>query len=212
MEFLDAVLYRLAYLATANPTVAQGHVRRVLALDARSPPEFVACLMRQLEKELPRRGKDFQQIEAVLRADITTEVDLPECVKRSDLLWKLKRTCLARTLNCVAPGPRLTFILCSVYGASFHEAAEMLGISGTVVISVRFSRALSCLERYLEPRCEHLDPRNPCRCDNRLGVALKNRFIDYSHSPAPQTDYRTRRAHGPSELYAHLPILQPSSI
>jgi len=209
MESLDALLYRLAYLATADRHLAQDHVRRILSLETRSHPELVTCLIRQLGDELPDQGDDFEHLETVLRTEVSADVDLPQGIKRSDLHWELKVTCLASTLCCLPPGPRLAFILCSVYGASFREATRILRVSQTTV-RLRFATAVSSLEHYLEPRCEHLDSRNPCHCDNRLEVALKNRFIDYLYAPAPRTSYRAKRAHGPSELYAHLPILQPS--
>ena len=42
---------------------------------------------------------------------------------------------------------------------------------------VRMSRARQKVGDYLAPRCEHVDPMNPCRCQARVGTALKKGFI-----------------------------------
>jgi len=44
-------------------------------------------------------------------------------------------------------------------------------VCGTSVVAVRTTD--SRLAGYLGPRCEHLDPKNPCRCAARLGNALE---------------------------------------
>jgi RNA polymerase sigma-70 factor (ECF subfamily) len=42
---------------------------------------------------------------------------------------------------------------------------------------VRLSRARKKIGDYLAPRCEHVNPRNPCHCPSRIGVALRKGFI-----------------------------------
>src|SRR5205823_725489 len=42
---------------------------------------------------------------------------------------------------------------------------------------VRLSRARKKIGDYLAPRCEHIDPRNPCHCPSRIGIALAKGFI-----------------------------------
>ena len=42
---------------------------------------------------------------------------------------------------------------------------------------MRLSRARKKIGDYLAPRCEHVDPRNPCHCPSRIGIALAKGFI-----------------------------------
>ena len=42
---------------------------------------------------------------------------------------------------------------------------------------MRLSRARKKVGDYLAPRCEHVNPMNPCRCPARVGTALHNGFI-----------------------------------
>ena len=42
---------------------------------------------------------------------------------------------------------------------------------------MRLSRARKKIGDYLAPRCEHVDPRNPCHCPSRIGIALHKGFI-----------------------------------
>ncbi len=205
-------LHRLAYLATADHDQANDFVRRVLASipDGRRL-ELVTALMRLLQSELHRNAQEsFDELDHILREDLTTSDQLTTR-SRHDLLWELKRTCLARTLGCVSPGPRLTFIFCDVYGANLDEAAVAFKLRRAAV-RVRLTRARAILSDYLEHRCVHFDAANPCTCTGRLGIALRKEFIstDPVH-PTPDNSHRGRRVSNPSDLYSHLPIIQPPS-
>ena len=50
-------------------------------------------------------------------------------------------------------------------------AARCLGITESAY-KVRLSRARKKIGDYLAPRCEHVNPMNPCRCPARVGTAL----------------------------------------
>ena len=56
------------------------------------------------------------------------------------------------------------------------DAANALGITKSAY-KVRLSRAKKKVADYLAPRCEHVDPMNPCRCPARIGTALNKGFI-----------------------------------
>jgi hypothetical protein len=60
---------------------------------------------------------------------------------------------------------------------SESHAAQTLDISASAY-RVRLSRGKKKIADYLAPRCEHVDPRNPCRCPARIGVALSKGFIN----------------------------------
>lgn len=203
-------LHRLAYLATADHDQANDFVRRALATNPGAErSELVTELMRLLQNELHRTAQEsFDELDQILREDLTTSDQLTTRT-RHDLLWELKRTCLVRTLGCISPSPRLAFILCDVYGATLDEAGAIFQVRPAAV-RVRLTRARAVLRDYLEQRCVHFDPDNFCTCTGRLGIALRKDFIssDPVH-PTPDNSHRGRRARSPSDLYAHLPIIQP---
>ncbi len=205
-------LHRLAYLATASHTDANKRVERIYK-DGLSLDELVCSLFRQLAEELHRVAYNkFSDLDNILRSDLTTADRLTKKV-RQDLLWELKRTCLVQTLGCLPAQPRITFILCDVYGASIERAAAIFGVNEAAV-HVRLTRARGALRDFLEHQCVHLDGKNPCTCTGRLGVALRKGFIgDKPTNPTPEFSHRARfRVRRSSELYASLPILRPDGV
>ena len=107
------------------------------------------------------------------RTDVVTSLTRPE---RNFYLWELKQGCMTSVVNCLPPGERVAFVLSVVLGYGDEDAAMVLGIT-TSAFKVRLSRARKKVTDYLAPRCEHVDPRNPCRCPSRLGVALTAGFL-----------------------------------
>jgi DNA-directed RNA polymerase specialized sigma24 family protein len=128
-----------------------------------------------------QRGRDtlsFEELDAVIRGDPTQSGVLDELgdTERNRLLWELKQGCLTAVLNCLPVGERMAFILSEVLEEHPARVAAILGISASA-LRVRVSRARKKVTAYLAPRCAHVDPRNPCRCPSRLGVALTRGFI-----------------------------------
>jgi RNA polymerase sigma factor (sigma-70 family) len=107
------------------------------------------------------------------RTDIVTSMSQPQ---RNFYLWELKQGCMTSVVNCLPPGERVAFVLSAILGYSEDNAAAVLGITASA-FKVRLSRARKKVSDYLAPRCEHVDPRNPCRCPSRLGVALTGGFL-----------------------------------
>jgi RNA polymerase sigma-70 factor (ECF subfamily) len=132
-----------------------------------------------LEKLLPRKPElSFDVLDDTLRSEATrTDVvrSLTEPT-RDFLLWELKQGCMTSVVNCLSPGERAAFVLATVMGMSEERAAQTLGVTRSAY-KVRLSRAKKKVSDYLAPRCEHVDPMNPCRCPARVGVALKKGFI-----------------------------------
>jgi RNA polymerase sigma factor (sigma-70 family) len=120
----------------------------------------------------------FDLLDETLRSE-ATRTDLVKSLSRPQrdfYLWELKQGCMTSVVNCLPPGERVAFVLSAILGYSEDEAANLLGISGSA-FKVRLSRARKKVTDYLAPRCEHVDPRNPCRCPSRLGVAIDRGFI-----------------------------------
>lgn len=132
-----------------------------------------------LEKLLPRTPEvTFDMLDDTLRSEATRTdlVKSPLDPQRDFLLWELKQGCMTSVINCLSPGERAAFTLANVMKEPDAEAARILGISASAY-KVRLSRARKKVADYLAPRCEHVDPMNPCRCPARVGIALRKGFI-----------------------------------
>ncbi|HJZ83810.1 MAG TPA: RNA polymerase sigma factor [Polyangia bacterium] len=112
------------------------------------------------------------------RTDVVQSLTHPE---KEFLLWELKQGCMTSVVNCLSPGERVAFVLSALLGLDDAAAARTLGIKSSA-FKVRLSRARKKVQDYLAPRCEHVDPGNPCHCPSRLGVALSKGFIGRSPS------------------------------
>jgi RNA polymerase sigma-70 factor (ECF subfamily) len=121
---------------------------------------------------------DFDLLDETLRSEDTRthEVHSLSQPEREFYLWELKQGCMTAVVNCLSPGERVAFVLSSVMSRSDEDAAAALGIKVSA-FKVRLSRARKKVGDYLAPRCEHVDPRNPCHCPSRIGIALDKGFI-----------------------------------
>jgi RNA polymerase sigma-70 factor (ECF subfamily) len=132
-----------------------------------------------LEQILPRTPEvTFDMLDDTLRSE-ATRTDLVKSIndpQRDFLLWELKQGCMTSVINCLSPGERAAFTLATILQSNDEEAAEILSITMSAY-KVRLSRARKKVADYLAPRCEHVDPMNPCRCPARVGIALKKGFI-----------------------------------
>jgi RNA polymerase sigma-70 factor (ECF subfamily) len=134
---------------------------------------------RILEERLPRQPEvDFDVLDETLRGE-ATRTDIVRSLsdpQRDFLLWELKQGCMTAVINCLPPGERAAFVVCHVLKLADDAAARSLGISESAY-KVRLSRARKKVGDYLAPRCEHVNPMNPCRCPARVGTALHRGFI-----------------------------------
>jgi DNA-directed RNA polymerase specialized sigma24 family protein len=132
-----------------------------------------------LEDRLPRQPEvDFDMLDETLRGE-ATRTDVVRSLsdpQRDFLLWELKQGCMTAVINCLPPGERAAFVVCHVLKLSDEAAARSLAISESAY-KVRLSRARKKVGDYLAPRCEHVNPLNPCHCPARVGTALHKGFI-----------------------------------
>jgi RNA polymerase sigma-70 factor (ECF subfamily) len=132
-----------------------------------------------LEKMLPRTPEvSFDVLDDTLRSE-ATRTDVVRSLtdpQRDFLLWELKQGCMTSVINCLPPGERAAFTLSNILATDDEESAKILGVTLSAY-KVRLSRARKKVADYLAPRCEHIDPMNPCRCPARVGIALKKGFI-----------------------------------
>lgn len=136
-------------------------------------------------------GLSFQLLDDTIRSDPTqiTKTDRLTEPETNYLLWELKQGCMTAVLACLSPGERLAFTLSVHMRMRSREAAATLGITRSA-FKVRLSRAQKKISSYLAPRCEHVDPGNPCHCPSRLGVAIRKGFI--RQVPAVQVSLRKK--------------------
>jgi DNA-directed RNA polymerase specialized sigma24 family protein len=99
------------------------------------------------------------------RTDVVRSLSDPQ---RDLLLWDLKQGCMTSVINCLGPGERAAFIAAQILKLGDDDAAAALGVTVSAY-RVRLSRARQKIGDYLAPRCEHVDPMNPCRCPARVG-------------------------------------------
>ncbi|WP_152629408.1 RNA polymerase sigma factor [Haliangium ochraceum] len=132
-----------------------------------------------LEQQLPRQPEvSFDILDETLRSE-ATRTDVVRSLtdpQRDFMLWELKQGCMTAVINCLSPGERAAFIMANILHKSDADASKALGISKSAY-KVRLSRARKKVVDYLAPRCEHVDPMNPCRCPARVGVAMHKGFI-----------------------------------
>jgi RNA polymerase sigma-70 factor (ECF subfamily) len=132
-----------------------------------------------LDERLPRQPEvSFDMLDETLRSE-ATRTDVVRSLtdpQRDLLLWELKQGCMTAVVNCLPPGERAAFVVCHVLKLGDADAARSLGITESAY-KVRLSRARKKVGDYLAPRCEHVNPMNPCRCPARVGTALAKGFI-----------------------------------
>ncbi|WAS96534.1 RNA polymerase sigma factor [Nannocystis punicea] len=169
-------------------------------------PSQLRALLRTLPRDATRTDLD-----AVLRVDPTTVMDLQHPLIRGEprrlyvLQRQLQRTCLAATLGRLARDRRAAFILVDLLGYSKEAAAAILQRTASAV-DVLVCRARRELDNYLGPRCEHVDPENPCHCVNRLPSAVDRGFVAWpARNDLPDDGpLQARRYSDASALYASL--------
>ncbi|MCA9688708.1 MAG: RNA polymerase sigma factor [Myxococcales bacterium] len=219
-------LYGFAYLMLCTRSGARRLVDDVVIGLAKDPETITAVLAgpsparellgvvaRHIDALLPRKAqRSFEGLDFELRSSLTRPARITGPDQVHTLLWELKRTCLTAALNCLPPAVRMAFILTDLMDIDEAEAARLLQIKESAY-RVRLARGRKRLEDYLAPRCQHMDPKNPCKCDGRLAIAIDRRFVKlppHSHDiPAQAHD-----ADGPHRnilpLYRGLPTVRLS--
>ena len=148
------------------------------------------------EERLPRQPEiNFDTLDETLRSE-ATRTDVVRSLndpQRDFLLWEMKQGCMTAVVNCLPPGERAAFVVCHVLKLPDEAASKSLGITESAY-KVRLSRARKKVGDYLAPRCEHVNPMNPCRCPARVGTALARGFIKQT-TPPPTGEVSLRSKH-----------------
>ena len=183
-------IYNFVFRLTLDRDRAERYVTEIFAtaaerIETRPAPEPEALVWllhlanEMLETRLPRQPEvNFDILDETLRSE-ATRTDVVRSLsdpQRDFLLWELKQGCMTAVVNCLPPGERAAFVVCHVIKLPDAQAAQSLGITESAY-KVRLSRARKKIGDYLAPRCEHVNPMNPCRCPARVGTALHKGFI-----------------------------------
>jgi DNA-directed RNA polymerase specialized sigma24 family protein len=180
-------LYNFIFRLTLDRDRAERYLADVFALAvqklAEAPADKEVWLLglanQLLEQRLPRQPEvNFDILDDTLRNE-ATRTDVVRSLtdpQRDFLLWELKQGCMTAVINCLPPGERAAFVVAHVLKLSDAAAAQSLGVTESAY-KVRLSRARKKVGDYLAPRCEHVNPMNPCRCPARVGTALSKGFI-----------------------------------
>jgi len=181
-------LYNFVFRLTLDRDRAERYLVDIFALAggrADRPPEpevevwLLGIASQLLEERLPRQPEvDFDVLDETLRGE-ATRTDVVRSLsdpQRDFLLWELKQGCMTAVINCLPPGERAAFVVCHVLKLPDDAAAKSLAITESAY-KVRLSRARKKVGDYLAPRCEHVNPMNPCHCPARVGTALHKGFI-----------------------------------
>ena len=160
-------------------TLAVGQADAMPKVDAEVEVWLLGLANALLEQRLPRQPEvNFDILDDTLRNE-ATRTDVVRSLsdpQRDFLLWELKQGCMTSVINCLPPGERAAFVVCHVLKLPDDAAAKALAITESAY-KVRLSRARKKIGDYLAPRCEHINPMNPCRCAARVGTALHKGFI-----------------------------------
>lgn len=183
-------LYNFVFRLTLNRDRTERYLIDMFSIAAcqlaDAPPQSAARLPwlikianKILEERLPRQPEvNFDILDDTLRNE-ATRTDLVRSLtnpERDLLLWELKQGCMTAVVNCLPTGERAAFVACHVIKLPDDQAANSLGVTESAY-KVRLSRARKKVGDYLAPRCEHVNPMNPCRCPARIGTALHKGFI-----------------------------------
>ena len=186
-------VYNFIFRLTLDRDRAERYLADVFALAAQKLDEapadvdtwLIGIANQLLEERLPRQPEiNFDILDETLRSE-ATRTDVVRSLndpQRDFLLWEMKQGCMTAVVNCLPPGERAAFVVCHVLKMTDEHAAKSLGITESAY-KVRLSRARKKVGDYLAPRCEHVNPMNPCRCPARVGTALARGFIKPSQPP-----------------------------
>lgn len=139
--------------------------------------EAIGALARRVDGESGRNAEgSFVDLENTLGYETTRTLELAEGENQLHLHWLMHRTCLMRALHCLPAKLRSVYVLTSLLQCSRQMVAALLAVTISQV-NTRLARAEKRLAAFFGPRCEHLDPGNPCTCLGRLSVLADGDFL-----------------------------------
>jgi len=211
-------LYAYAAWMIGDREAALGALRTALASGARGDLRAGLAAMRTavlaqaaMRRQTPARRRE--ELDTVLRTGTSVSLKMGNStvhrgVRRLPvLLTGFMQSCLIAAVGALPPALRELFVLQVVLGMPDEEVLTLIrppkhGLSGSR------SRMLGALDGYLGPRCGHLHPANPCKCPNRLQIALERGFVQLPEHELASEDYPVGVFGDLREMFAALPPLR----
>jgi RNA polymerase sigma factor (sigma-70 family) len=93
---------------------------------------------------------------------------------------EVKTHCMMGMLLCLDRKRRLAFTLGELFGASDAVASQIMGISREAYRQL-LSRARRQVSNFVQERCGHIDPSNPCHCHRKAQAMIQGKSLDPEH-------------------------------
>jgi len=127
-----------------------------------------------------RRAEDPTLTFAAFGEDLACDLDAaydPRGVDDDLLAQEVMVGCTQGMLLCLDREHRMAYVLGEVLEFSSDEAADVCGIA-PAAFRKRLQRARERIRQFMESHCGLLGPGNPCRCQRRIGAAIKRGRVD----------------------------------
>ena len=102
------------------------------------------------------------------------------------LAEELKTGCMMGMVLCLKRSDRMVFLLGAVFGLKDDEGAELMEITREN-FRQKLSRSRKMVFHYMNGVCGHVNPKNPCRCINKVktlaGMGMLDANILRFHRP-----------------------------
>ncbi len=123
------------------------------------------------------------------------------------LLTGFMQSCLIAAVGALTISQREAFVLLVVLDLPEPEVLALLRLTPQGFSGVK-TRTFQAIDGYLGPRCGHLDINNPCKCPNRVQLALDQGFVQLPEHELPGEDYPTEVFTDLRRMFAALPPLR----
>ncbi len=211
-------LYAYAAWMLGDRELALAAVRNAIASCGPGPlvarlPALRTAVLAHASRRRQKAGAVEEKLDDTLRLGTSVSMKMGPTALRSGLrrlpvlLNGFMQTCLMAAAQALPPAQREAFVLLVVLGLPEPEVLALSGDTERGFSGVK-SRMMTTLGSYLDPRCGHLHPQNPCHCPNRLQRALDQGFVQLPEHEQPSEDYRAGVFADVRQLYTALPPLR----
>jgi len=113
--------------------------------------------------------------------DNTPDLDIPDPravpADLAVIYEEVKTHCMMGMLLCLDRKRRLAFTLGELFGASDAVASQIMGVSRDSYRQL-LSRARHQVSNFVQERCGHIDPSNPCHCHRKAQAMIQGKSLD----------------------------------
>ncbi len=178
----------------------------------------LAKLRPQVLARSPKQTKNFAEVhreylDDVLRNGLSESLHLsspqvPATRRRLGVvLTATQQSCLMSVLKLLTTAQREAFVLTTILGLPEPAVHGVMKIKASSFAALR-ARMLSTVGAYLEPRCGHLERRNPCQCPARAQLAVQQNFVKFPDHELPGDAYDADTYDDLQEVFARMPPLR----